>query len=204
MTVRTDWIQTYTGRQVFPAEPDPSKVAIEDIAHHLALQCRFAGGVERFYSVAQHSFLVAEVVGLELGLVGLLHDAAEAYVQDFVRPLKRTVLGAAYRELEHGWALAIGEAFGLGAELADLPPEVKLADNVLLATEARDLFATPTPAPWGPLPAPLLDRIESWPWQAAETSFLRRFHELMALGSTFGEEDDGHHEPSDDEKREAQ
>ena len=50
-------------------------------------------------------------------------------------------------------------------------------------------LATPTPASWGPLPLPIEGRIEPWPWQAAEMSYLRHFHELMAIGSTFGEED---------------
>ena len=59
----------------------------------------------------------------------------------------------------------------------DLPPEVKHADLVMLATEKRDLLG-PEPKAWIPMPAPLDERIEIWPADVAEDAFLDRFAEL--------------------------
>jgi hypothetical protein len=50
------WIQTYTGKKFWPLDPRPEDVDIEDIAHALAMQCRFGGHCLRFYSNAEHSF----------------------------------------------------------------------------------------------------------------------------------------------------
>ena len=93
------WIQTYTGRQFWPLAPQAEHVDIRDIAHSLAMQCRFNGHCRGFYSVAQHSVLVSQVVPPEDALWGLLHDAAEAYISDLPRPLKNTA--PEFRAAEH-------------------------------------------------------------------------------------------------------
>lgn len=54
------YMTTYTGLRFYPFHPRREDVRIEDIAHHLALTCRWSGAVREFYSVAQHSVLVAE------------------------------------------------------------------------------------------------------------------------------------------------
>lgn len=52
-------IRTFTNKYVSPLELKPEDVNIDDIAHALSLQCRFAGHVQCFYSVAEHSCRVA-------------------------------------------------------------------------------------------------------------------------------------------------
>jgi uncharacterized protein len=131
----TPYISTYLGNRFFPLEPRIDDVAIEDIAHGLAYQCRFNGQTRLFYSVAQHSLIVCSLVPNELKLAALLHDAAEAYLGDMVKPLK--VLLPAFSEIEDNVSRIIGERFGVDL---DHHPLVKQADMVALITEKRDLM----------------------------------------------------------------
>lgn len=43
-----DWMQTFTGRQFWPLDPDAASIDIEDIAHALSMQCRYAYMVTEF------------------------------------------------------------------------------------------------------------------------------------------------------------
>lgn len=169
------WIQTYTGRQFWPLQPQADHIDIRDIAHSLALQCRFNGHCRGFYSVAQHSVLVSQVVPPQDALWGLLHDAAEAYISDLPRPLKRTA--PEFRDAEERLLAVIMAAFGLQAEM---PAAVAWADDALLATEMRDLMLPP-PASWGLPVEPLALVIEPVSPERAEVLFLARFSELLAL-----------------------
>jgi 5'-deoxynucleotidase YfbR-like HD superfamily hydrolase len=62
-------------------------IHIEDIAFALSNLARFCGQ-RTFYSVANHSLLVASLLPDNLKLSGLLHDATEAYVGDVISPIK--------------------------------------------------------------------------------------------------------------------
>ena len=128
-------ITTRSGRQVNLLDPQYSQIDIGDIAHGLAYQCRFNGQTSRFYSIAQHSLMVASILPDHLKLAGLLHDAAEAYVGDVVQPLK--VLLPDYQSIENRFTQAIGLRFNVNL---DHHPEVKPAGLIALATEKRDLL----------------------------------------------------------------
>lgn len=183
-------MQTFTGRQFWPLDPHPEEVCIEDIAHSLALQCRFAGHCRVPYSVAEHSVRVAMLLrqwrpkDRVLTLMGLFHDGSEAYLVDVPRPSKPFLIG--YAEMEALVQTAIWHRFGLVAgewtgRAACVQPDtaalIKRADNVLLATEARDLMSAP-PVPWAGLPEPLPRLIHPWPWTFAEKRFLEVFAEV--------------------------
>lgn len=171
-----DFMQTYTGRKYWPMSPRPHEVYIEDIAHSLGLQCRYAGHCIKFYSVAEHSVLIARHLAAkhapEVALAGLLHDAPEAYCVDIPRPLKPYLTN--YKDIEQKNWLAIAARFQLDR---DLPDEVHDADNRIIADELVNLV----PMPWhARYDNPLGVRLRYWSPEEAETEFLATFEALMA------------------------
>ena len=85
----SNWIETHMGHRVDPLRLQPEDADLGDIAHALSQLCRFTGHTDRFYSVAQHSVLVASKARNDLeALYFLLHDTAEAYIADIARPVK--------------------------------------------------------------------------------------------------------------------
>ena len=56
------YLQTVSGRRLNPFDPDPSQLDPDDIARALGNVCRFGGHARTFYSVAQHSVIVSELV----------------------------------------------------------------------------------------------------------------------------------------------
>lgn len=88
------WIETYTGKTFDYESIESNKIVIEDIAHALSNICRFNGHSLRFYSVCEHSILVANEIeklypkDKHFILQALLHDATEAYMPDVPKPLK--------------------------------------------------------------------------------------------------------------------
>ena len=172
---RGDWFCSYTGRMIFILDPTVDQVCIEDIAHSLAHQCRFAGHSQEFYSVAQHSVLVSEQLPPQLQLAGLMHDATEAYCQDLIRPIKRQIHG--YAEIEQAWAEVIDTALSLNGQLAQIPSEVKYWDNALLMTERRDLVNHGGKS-WNVKERPIAATIVPQDAASAERIFLFRYGSL--------------------------
>lgn len=167
-----NWIATYTGRWIEPLNPDPDAINIMDIAHSLAMQCRFTGHTREFYSTAQHSVLVSRLVPAELALWGLLHDASEAYVSDIARPVKHAVaeFGTIYREVEERLSHAVAIKFGL--EWPE-PEAIKVADKMMLRAEQRDLMAN------DPNPGDIWDgKVIPWTPTESEKNFLEEFDKL--------------------------
>lgn len=140
--------QTRSGLSWNILDPDPNDVLIEDIAHALSNQCRYNGHTREFYSVAEHSVRVASCLPVKLRLAGLMHDTAEAYVGDIVRPLKPLL--KEFKEIEQRTMVAILE--GLGLSGLDVDHElVEYADkNTILATEGRDLMSIECWEKWAP------------------------------------------------------
>jgi len=171
MRRRGDWMQTATGRQFWPIDPRPEEVHIEDIAHALSLMCRYGGHCLRFYSVAEHSVLVARATSPEHRLWALLHDAAEAYVADVIRPLKPFLRD--YQNIEDGVMRAICQRFGLDVIM---PQEVKDLDIRILMDEKAQNMAL-EPAPWIKA-EPLGVQLRFWQPGRARAEFLRLFGEL--------------------------
>lgn len=192
-TPRDHFILTYTGKVFWFDEIRPEAIDIRDIAHALSHICRYTGQVNMFFSVAQHSLLVAEKMpgGPAKKLVALLHDAAEAYMSDLSSPLKKWLEhegSLAYSTTQDKITAAIYNKFGV----TDIPSDVRLYDLAACVFEAEgfmgrspgELQAYGFPMevqglwqPWDPrgFAGTNSDR-EFW---EVETEFLRRFEALM-------------------------
>ena len=180
MRERGEWLHTYKGIRFYPSAPQMDEIDIEDIGHALANVCRFGGHVKEYYSVAQHSVIVSNIIKPGFEKEGLLHDAPEAYIGDMVRPIKRvSEVGKAFKKVENIVAAAIMEKFGVGALDSD---EVQIADDTILAMEARDILHGTkgwtlirkdiTPLDW---------TIKPLPPKEAEKLFMNRYYELFGI-----------------------
>jgi len=166
-------IMLASGRRFDLLDPASSQFEVEDIAHGLAHICRYAGQCRTFYSVAEHSMLVSEVVE-NFALEALMHDAAEAFIGDITRPLKQLLPD--YKVIEADIERVIADRFGLVSEAKKV---VKEADLQVLAAEQCQVMA-PGCADWaeeaGIEPAAVI--IRGMLPEEAKTKFLARYHEL--------------------------
>lgn len=169
-------IAIYSGKIFNIERPETSEFTIIDIAHALSQLCRFTGHCNRFYSVAQHSVYVSRLCPPHLKLYGLLHDSAEAFIGDVATPLKRMLPD--YKAIEYNVEKAVLERFGLPVEM---PPEVKLADTRMLATERLELINSPVDEEkWAFLKGVLLAPFPIVPMNPAEANlfFLEEYSKL--------------------------
>lgn len=172
------YIQTLSGKKFNYLNATIDDIDIEDIATALSHICRFAGHLPEFYSVAQHSVLVSQIVPPEFAFEALMHDATEAYCQDIPAPLK--ALLPDYRRIETYVDGLIRFKYGIPLEQASV---VKYADLVLLATERRDLEIDDG-SKWESLEGiPSSDLIQIIPLRPGQAFglFINRFNELMEI-----------------------
>lgn len=185
-TKTTDWKQTYTGKKFYPLEPDAELICIDDIARALSMICRYGGHVGRFYSVAEHSFILSQEFfsGWHYRLVALLHDAAEAYLGDLVRPLKHLPQFTFYRDAEDRLLKMILDKFCRFDWRLPLH-DVKQKDSLLLAQEAQ----IPMLVPGGCDDWDLVDTYGFTPTikfrspEESERLYLNEFHRLKQIQS---------------------
>ena len=171
-------IQTYSGELFNPLAADGEDcgpIRLFDIAHALSNLCRFNGHVKRFYSVGEHSLYVSALLdsskygnSRELQRWGLMHDAAEAYLGDMVRPIKQKM--PEFEAIEDRLLRRIAGRFGL---VWPIPPEVFDADEIMLATEFRDLKHSMPKTPLKMPPSSLVIPLRREPSESVRDRFLR-------------------------------
>ncbi len=184
------FIVTSNGDELSLDVPRRGHITALDIAWSLAQTNRFSGRCIRPYSVAEHSLLVCEILERDMGLnvhaqlLGLMHDAHEAYAGDMHTPGKDQI-GAAWRAWESRWEHLVHSCFALLTAHSVWRREIKHSDLAALATEKRDLMPS-SPTPW-----PVLAGVEpvGWvnlrsverermTWEDWRDRWLDRYHEL--------------------------
>lgn len=159
--------ETYKGRRFYPVAP---VFDLDEIAHSLSLTCRFSGACKRFYSVAEHSVFVADIMEM-LGLgdprEGLLHDGVESVLADIASPIKSLLPD--YKRLEKSLDGALRKQFELPEEATE---GCKTADWIALCIEAQELMATGG---------------QEWYWPEGIVQKADQVRRLLMLPPTFGQ-----------------
>ena len=186
------WIQTVSGRRVYPLDMHPDMVDIRDITHALSRLCRYNGHSIRFYSVAEHSYHVSQQCSEQNALWGLLHDAAEAYFTDVSAPVKQQL--PELEMVEQRILRAVCERFDLAWPM---PSEVAEIDSRIVGDERKLLMSSVAhvqraiadpkayvhPSEWSCYYNRELGvELECWHPSLAEAKFLRLFYQLTAKG----------------------
>jgi hypothetical protein len=163
-------------------QPRPEQIRLDDIAGSLSRICRFGGHVGQFYSVAEHCWHCADQarwdgLGLDVQRWALMHDAAEAYIGDVVKPLKE-LIKPLYGPIEARIEAVIAARFGLALSV-EAVSAVKEIDNAMLIAERRALFTRDDTLWVGEETVRHLPRV-FWLHSSskAEVAFLRRAEDL--------------------------
>lgn len=170
------WLSTVAGGEIDILEPEPPMFDLTEMAEAIAKLCRFGGRIRGFWSVAEHSVLMARHATPEAAPYCLMHDVKETVVADVPTPTKRANLWALagldlpaaderewrMRQALHGLLkerqaafedridASIHRAAGLAWPLpAAIAKEVKCLDLRALATERKFLMA-PSTRKWAP------------------------------------------------------
>lgn len=150
ITERGSLMQVGGGRVFYPLDPQAEEVTIEDIARSLSRIIRFNGHSDFPINVAHHSLNCCYLAWREdenndMQRYMLLHDAAEAYIGDMIRPLKIKM---------PDFQIAEARCFDAITKALNIKPVdmgvVKYYDNVACAWEKRDLFKSAIP--WTGMP----------------------------------------------------
>jgi len=177
-------IITYSGVWMDPLHPQENQIHIEDIAHSLSMMCRANGHFKTFHSVAQHCmecYEEAKTRGMSFDVQRFcfFHDAAEAYLGDFVSPVKYRMED--YKEAENQLLHAVYRKY-VGRVPTDAEErQVKLIDHTLLYYEFEALMGVPI----GEEPAEGLKSGPSFEeryWKDVESDYLAMFDKIKKCG----------------------
>jgi hypothetical protein len=190
-----NWIPTFLGGRIWPLDVRPEDIHIENIAHVLSRLHRFGATCD--LTVAQHSVLIsrqleAEGHGVTEQMWGLLHDACEGImgidvpgplkerlgiIEDGLRYSDKALIPLPYSLFENRANKTVAERFKLPWPM---PACVKVADKLMLSTEANQFFPGLAPDDEWKSSRPYQMVIEVWDHADAKVNFLDRFRELEA------------------------
>ena len=196
-------LETVTGRFVDLIDPDPKDICIEDIAWSLSRLARFNGHTinKLPYSVAQHSLVVAyeaprlaqEEIGYDRPLtmpeaarwrlLGLLHDASEAYTGDISGPLKKIPeLRPIIKKIEHTIQDAIFKALGIAPPTELEEKVVKQGDVLAQRIEAYN-FMVSRGNGWSESPSVSIVKLQEFGMPMEHVDVYEEFLEMFKIES---------------------
>lgn len=187
-------VTTYTGKHFSVFHPKMADVCLADFVVPLLRKPRWNGGTvgrpEALYTVLQHSIAVSCLCKPEDALWGLVHDFGEGLLFDVPRPMRAHPAFHKVVALEDAIMTLVVLPFfarlipGVFLLPGKMPASVAEADDVMLATERRDLqwgYEPPTPAAHyrGEAVLPLPDVVEPWPLGLVHTRFYERLRTVV-------------------------
>lgn len=201
LTDRGTWMQVQGGRVFYPMDPRANEVFLEDIGFALARINRFNGHADQCISVAQHLcqcqwMAYSEGYGVRVQYAVLMHDAAEAFIGDMVRPLK--VYMADFKQVELKVMAAIMEALDVPKMDDSL---IKRFDNFGWAWEKRDCFKSAGEWPNTPKLPDYLYTMKPWTTDNAYRTFMNQAVHLRVASNAMQALEDQMYSnvPEDDE-----
>lgn len=170
--MHSEYIGTFSDVMFYPYDAHVAEVRHLDIMQGLAHECRFAGQIPRFLSVAEHSIKVAAVAehlaqqlvrdgGMGddhvavVALYALLHDAHEAYLKDMPSPLEARmcdVYGKPWRQIKQELQDVIHAAYNLPVLFEEGAQIIKQADKYVCHCEVLALRPNADAIDYGPTP----------------------------------------------------
>lgn len=147
---RTGWMLFHASGPLQLERLEVWQVHIADIAHGLGATMRFNGQTRTPIPVLWRSLMVAELCRgktASLELEALFHDASEAYVGDWIRPIKPLV-GNRLHDLQARIQATVFAAAGIAGAPTHLSPEVKRADDVMVRYELASSFGYGRTVTW--------------------------------------------------------
>lgn len=163
------------------------KWRVNAMAHAMAQTARYRGNADEFYSVAEHSVLVASLMYWVTGgdpFEGLMHDATESILPDVSAPFKQLLPDL--RKIEHRLDKHLREKFDLPPEKS---PECTKADWLALFIEAAQIVperGLDFVDPYNFRPEAMKLREEGWsvlclPWREAKELWLEAYRNREQL-----------------------
>lgn len=191
------WINTASGKKVYPLNPRVEDFVIEDQATSLAHTNRYLGNSSRPWSVAQHELALYYLVNLHMRDTkdfdkyapawALVHDNGEPYMGDFPYPLKQLPEFKFILDLEAVYENLIG----LWLNIGPMPAIVRQLDKAICGLEAPMIFdklhpdwlPELGPAPWAPATGSLtlgyMHQLSALPPPSVKALYLRTFKSLF-------------------------
>lgn len=165
-------LQTHTGKMVSITDTNVYQIDVEDIAHSLSMLCRYNGHTSNFYSVAEHSVLIARWLRAEgydedTQRVGLIHDAPEYLTGDMTKPFK-SVVAPIYRPIQNRLWSKMAARFNVAETIPDI---VHTADLRILMNEKAQAFMHDVEWGWSVDPLPGV-KLKFWAPSRAKQEFL--------------------------------